>query len=68
MSLVDTHKASRVTGIPEQTLRKGRSKNAGNLQTPPFIKTATGIIKYDLECLERWIKYVYVPGKRIINS
>ena len=64
MSLVDTHKCAKITGIKEQTLRKGRTKNAGNLQTPPFIKE-DGHIKYDMDCLNRWIKFVYIPGKRI---
>ena len=65
MSLkLDTHKAAELTGIPEQTLRKGRTKAAGNLQTPPFIKQ-DGRVLYEKEYLENWIRYVYVPGKRI---
>ena len=64
MPLVDTHEASEITKIPEQTLRKGRTKAAGGLQTPPFIKK-NGHILYDEQYLANWIKYIYRPGKRI---
>ena len=64
MPLVNTHEASKITGIKEQSLRKGRTKNSGGLQTPPFIKE-NGKVLYDEQYLANWIKYVYRQGKRI---
>ena len=63
MPLVDTHGAAAITGLPEQSLRKGRTKSAGNLQTPPFIKK-NGKVLYDEQYLKNWIRYVFSPGKR----
>ena len=53
--LVDTHKASELTKIPEQTLRKGRTKAAGSLQVPPHIKEGDRVF-YVEESLKNWLK------------
>ena len=61
---IDTHICSQITGIPSQTLRKARSKKAGNIQAPPHTKI-NGKVRYDRDVVLRWVKFVYQPGKTL---
>lgn len=55
---IDTHQCASKIGWTYQALRESRSKNAkkrGYKSTPPYTKTATGLIRYKLSDVVRWM-------------
>ena len=56
MNSLTTKEVSYQTGIPESTLRHGRSDRKGFLLVPPHKKEGRAVV-YDADELEKWIEY-----------